>query len=203
MKKLINFFTKKVLISAFILSLCLLLTIPTFAKKEASNATSNYPHTIVKLTPSYKTPSSLKNKNTLQIQGLGYGEYLEFKVIGTIQNIRLVQLVYNEANDSFDEFLTTATIDTVSNQSLIISTYFPCGMPQEKLIWQSLSGQEDSFIIAENGATGLQPITYIYEDPFEKPKLITPPALPTKFISPADIPAEAALYFTIPLFTNK
>lgn len=193
-------FVKKVFVYAFILPLSLLLTVPTSAKKEDN--ISNYPQTTVKLTPCYKTPAALKNKNTLHIQGLGYGEYIELKVIGTIQNIRLVQLVYNEATDTLDEFATTATIDKLSNNCLIISTYFPCGMAQEKLIWESLSGEENSFLIAEDGKVKLKPISYTYIDPFEMPKLLTPPALPTHFISPTDIPACEALYFMVPLFTN-
>lgn len=193
-------FVKKVFICAFILPLSLLLTVPTHAKKE--EPIYNYPQTTVKLTPCYKTPASLKSKNTLHIQGLGYGEYIELKVIGTIQNIRLVQLVYNESTNTLDEFATTATVDKLSNNYLIISTYFPCGMAQEKLIWESLSGVEDSFLIAEDGKIKLKPMTYTYVDPFEIPKLIMPPALPTHFISPSDIPAYETLYFMVPLFTN-
>nr|WP_302595508.1 hypothetical protein [uncultured Cellulosilyticum sp.] len=193
-------FVKKVFVCAFILPLSLFLTLPISAKKEDNP--SNYPQTMVKLTPCYKTPTSLKSKNTLRLQGLGYGEYIELKVIGTIQNIRLVQLVYNEDTDALEEFATTATVDKLSNNCLVIFTYFPCGMAQEKLIWESLSGQEDSFLIAEDGNVGLKPITYTYIDPFEMPKLLTPPALPTKFISPSDIPAYEALYFMVPLFTN-
>lgn len=200
MENLLYSFVQKVFMGILILLLSCLFTLPVFAQNTHSSLPNNYPQTMVKLSPCYKTPASLKHQDTLHIQGLGYGEYVDLKVMGTIQNVRLVQLVYNETNDTFEEFMTIATIPTVSNQSLVISTYFPCGIPQEKLIWESLSGKEDCFIIAEDGKTGLKPILYTYEDPFEMPQLITPPALPIHFISPTDIPVESALYFMVPLF---
>lgn len=192
-------FIQKAFISILILLLSGLLILPVSAQKASTSQSTNYPQTLVKLSPCYKRPASVGHPNTLHIQGLGYGEYIELKVTGTIQNVHLVQLVYNEENDTFEEFITLATVPTVHNQSLVISTYIPCGMPQEKLIWESLSGIQDSFLIAEDGKTGLKPITYTYEDPFKKPQLITPPALPINFISPREIPATAALYFMIPM----
>lgn len=200
MSRYLSSFVKFLLVYSLILFLTSFITLPIFANPQTTIKYNNVPQTFIKLTPCYKKPTSLKNRDTLTLQGMGYGEYLELKVIGTIKNVQLTALVYNEETNSFEDFQTLGRFDTLHNQTLVISTYFPCGMPQERISWQSLSGDTYSYIIAENGEEGLKPLTYTYEDPFTMPQLLTPPMLPTTLLSPADIPAKYALYFMIPLF---
>jgi hypothetical protein len=44
--------------------------------------------------------------------------------------------------------------EQLSNQTLIIKTYIPEGIPIEKVKWKSLSGNEYEFIIGEDGREG-------------------------------------------------
>ncbi|WP_054740220.1 hypothetical protein [Cellulosilyticum ruminicola] len=131
MKRYLCIFIKFLLIYSLLLLFSCFLTFPIFAHSLTSFS-NTLSQTFIKLTPCYKKPTSLKDRDTLTLQGMGYGEYLEVKVIGTIKNVKLTGLVYNEQTDSFDDFQTLGSFETLHNQTLVISTYFPCGMPHEK-----------------------------------------------------------------------
>lgn len=203
MIRYLSTFVKFLLVYSLTLLLSCFITSPILAHSSNKALSTTMSQTFVKITPYYKKPTSLKNRDTLTLQGVGYGEYLELKVIGTVKNVQLTSVIYDEETNSFTDFQSLGNFDTLHNQTLVISTYFPCGMPQEKLSWQSLSGETSSYLLAEDGNQGLKPITYTYEDPFFIPQLPTPPMLPTTFLPTSSIPAYYALYFMIPLVVTN
>lgn len=202
MIRYLSTFVKFLLVYSLILLLSCFIPLPILAHSSNEALHTTMSQTFVKITPSYKKPTSLKYRDTLTLQGVGYGEYLELKVIGTIKNVQLTSVIYDETTDSFTDFQSLGSFDTLHNQTLVISTYFPCGMPQEKLSWQSLSGETSCYLLAEDGKEGLKPITYTYEDPFFIPQLPTPPMLPTTFRPTSSISAYYTLYFMMSLVSS-
>jgi len=50
--------------------------------------------------------------------------------------------------------------DRLQNQTIVIKTYMPEGIPFEKVKWQSKSGKEYELIIAENSLDGMTENTW-------------------------------------------
>jgi len=97
----------------------------------------------------YDEPFSLNDKDTIVLHGLNQGEFIEFIVKGEIRNFKHLELKWDETKDELVEKRIINQLDRVSNQTIVIKTYMPEGIPSEKIKWESASGKPYEFLIAE------------------------------------------------------
>jgi|BioPla2DNA2_1021312.scaffolds.fasta_scaffold16465_3 hypothetical protein len=96
----------------------------------------------------YEKPLSLKDENTVFLEGLAEGEeYIEMTVRGEIFDFEQVKLEWDE-ND-IKEKETVRKIEKLKDQTIVIKTYQPEGIPVEKIKWKSRSGKTYEYIISE------------------------------------------------------
>ena len=103
----------------------------------------------------YEDPASIQDIDTIILDGLLEGEFIEIAIIGEIVNFEHVRLIWNENKKILEEIEVLNRFDKLINQTLVISTYIPEGIPSEKIKWQSVSGEKYEFIIAEDGENGI------------------------------------------------
>jgi len=104
----------------------------------------------VTIKTSYEKPLSLKDKNTIFLDGLQAGEeYIEVIVNGEILNFEQIALIWDESKNVLKEKETVKSIKKLKNQTLVIGTYQPEGIPSEKIKWKSRTGKTYEYIIAE------------------------------------------------------
>lgn len=99
----------------------------------------------------YKEPESLKDKQTIILNGVSEGEFVELVVEGEILDFEHVKLEWDESQSSVKEKETLKSFDRLINQTIVIKTYIPEGIPSEKLKWKSSLGKAYEYIIRENG----------------------------------------------------
>jgi hypothetical protein len=102
----------------------------------------------------YQEPESIHNKETIILQGVSDGEFIEVKVQGTVTEFRFIRLGWDEAQNDLAEKETLHSIPTLKDATLLIKTYIPEGIPSEKLTWKSESGKQYEFLINEDGVDG-------------------------------------------------
>ena len=96
----------------------------------------------------YEKPLSLKDENTVFLEGLAEGEeYIEMTVRGEIFDFEQIKLEWDE-ND-IKEKETVRKIEKLKDQTIVIKTYQPEGIPVEKIKWKSRSGKTYEYIISE------------------------------------------------------
>jgi len=106
----------------------------------------------VTIKPSNEKPLSLKNKNTILLEGLSKGEeYIEVVVDGEIFDFEQVALSWDESKSELKEKEIVKSIKTIKNQTLVIKTYQPETIPTEKIKWKSRTGKTYEYIIAYSG----------------------------------------------------
>ena len=98
----------------------------------------------------HEEPTSLKDKNTLILNGLTKGEFVEIVVDGEIKNFKHVELKWDDKQNTLIETRVIDQFDKLTNQTVVIKTYIPEGIPSEKIKWDTKSGKLFEFIIAEN-----------------------------------------------------
>jgi hypothetical protein len=89
--------------------------------------------------------------NTIDLQGPSGEDYIVVVVEGEIYNFQLVELTYNADTGMMEEVSIIHQIDYVTDQSVVINTAWACGMPQEKIKWQSVSGNVYEWVIQTYG----------------------------------------------------
>jgi hypothetical protein len=98
----------------------------------------------------YEKPLSLENKNTILLEGLIEGEeYIEIVVRGEIFDFEQVELIWDEEENDLKEKETVKRIEKLKDQTIVIKTYQPEGIPTEKIKWKSRSGKTYEYIICE------------------------------------------------------
>ena len=116
----------------------------------SSPAESNIQEELI-IKASYEKPLSLNNKNTILLDGLLDGEeYIEVIVNGEIFNFEQIELIWNESKSVIEEKETVKTIEKLANQTLVIKTTQPEGIPTEKIKWKSRTGKAYEYIIQES-----------------------------------------------------
>ena len=124
------------------------------ATNEPSAASSNLSNVKEEVTIKayYEKPSSLTNKETILLEGLQDGEeYIEVIVNGDIFDFEQIALIWDENKNELVEKETVKSIEKVANQTLVIKTYQPEGIPSEKIKWKSRTGQVYEYIIQQDG----------------------------------------------------
>lgn len=140
----------------------LFLTLICLSPITSNSANLSQNITTVTLTPSYTRPASLDNECTSYIKGIGSGEYIEIKITGSLTNLRLVKVAFDNISGSLYEESDLVSLKQLNSQTIVIETYHNCGIPVEKLTWTAPSGETNSYTIAENGNGDLTPLTYAY-----------------------------------------
>ncbi len=93
----------------------------------------------------------VESYDEVMVDGVGNGEIFKVKVIGSIYDFRLIEVKYdNEIND-FVEDKVLHHLDEVRNQSVVIETYFPEGMPNEKIKWLDETGKANEVFLSYDG----------------------------------------------------
>jgi hypothetical protein len=99
----------------------------------------------------YEEPESLKNKQTIVINGVSEGEFVEIVVEGEIIDFEHIKIEWDANQNSIKEKETLKRFDKLINQTLIIKTYMPEGIPSERVKWKSASGKAYEYTIQEDG----------------------------------------------------
>lgn len=102
-------------------------------------------------------PPSRSDSNTLFFKGIGEGEYLELKVEGKITNLRSVQVAFSENEAGEFTFVDQEVIvhaDQVENQTVIIETFFACGIPSVNVRWDD-EEEGGNLVLTYDGKEGL------------------------------------------------
>ncbi|QLG45903.1 hypothetical protein [Costertonia aggregata] len=125
-----------------------------YAQTE-SKPVSKSEENIVIIKQYYKKPPSTQKKNSILLKGVSEGEFIEIKIQGLIKDFEHIKLEMGNDGDLY-EIKTLNKFEQLSNQTLIIKSVIPEGIPMEKIKWKSLSDKEYEYIIAENGKDGQQ-----------------------------------------------
>ena len=102
-------------------------------------------------------PESLTNKNTILLKGRQDGEFVEVVVLGTIFDFQLIRMEWDDNQASLIEKEVIHQISEVKNNTVVIETYMPEGIPSEKITWESITGKKYEFIICEDPSADAQP----------------------------------------------
>ncbi len=97
----------------------------------------------------YEEPNSLKDEQTIILNGVSEGEFVEIIIEGEITDFEHVKLEWDENQNNLKEKEILKRFDKLTNQTLVIKTYMPEGIPSEKVKWKSLTGQTYEYIIQE------------------------------------------------------
>ncbi len=118
--------------------------------KRPTNSASNTQEEVI-IKASYEKPLSLTNKNTIFLDGLLKGEeYIEVIVKGEIFDFEQIALIWDENKNESKEKETVKRIEKLANQTIVIKTYQPEGIPSEKIKWKSRTGKAYEYIICES-----------------------------------------------------
>ncbi len=120
-----------------------------------SKSVSKPEENIVIIKQYYHKPTSAQNKNSILLNGVSEGEFIEIKIQGILKCFEHIKLEIRIDGD-LHEIKTLNKFEQLSNQILIINSVIPEGIPMEKIKWKSLSGKEYEYIIARNGKDGQQ-----------------------------------------------
>lgn len=117
-------------------------------ESDENSANENESKVIIKRY--YTQPSSLNEADTLILNGLASGEFVEVIVEGMIKDFQHVELEWDNQKSDLVEKRVINQFDKIENKVIVIKTYLPEGIPLEKIKWQSLSGKAYEFIISES-----------------------------------------------------
>lgn len=102
----------------------------------------------------YGKPNSLQDENIIMLEGLSSGEFVEFIVDGEIRDFEHIELSWNDEKCELVETQVINSFDKLIDQTILISTYMPEGIPREKIKWKDISGISHEFIITEHSLAG-------------------------------------------------
>lgn len=102
----------------------------------------------------YDKPESMDEKETIIIEGVSEGEFVEIVVHGEINYFEHVSLEWDENKNELVEKEIINRFDKLTNQTIVIKTYMPEGIPSEKIKWKSDTGKVYEFIIREYSLDG-------------------------------------------------
>lgn len=101
--------------------------------------------------PTYERPEELLNKQDIKyVKGKMSGEYLVVTVEGIIKNVKLVSLIWDNDLGLYEDAVIQE-IGDLKDETLIIETYHAEGIPSERLIWTTESGEKGSYTLVEDG----------------------------------------------------
>ncbi|MCX7711463.1 MAG: hypothetical protein N2484_16605 [Clostridia bacterium] len=125
-------------------------------KKEdsASKEDGNTGTPTVKIKGHLEAPKSMNDMGSLILKGTSTGEFIEIIVKGEIFDFRHCRVEWDNQKNDVVEKEVLNKLDLVKNQTIIIQTYMPEGIPMEKIKWKGASGKDYEFVIHQNGEFG-------------------------------------------------
>ncbi len=122
-------------------------------KNESSNVVPAYPdkEQFVGIRGYYEPPESLNHKNTIVLDGLLEGEFVEVVVNGEIKDFEHIKLEWDEKTSELVEKECINKFEIIKDKKIVIKTYMPEGIPCEKIKWKSSSGKSYEHIIMQYG----------------------------------------------------
>lgn len=120
-------------------------------KKKVEQEEKEEDNTTVKIISYYDAPESINNEDIIVLEGVSKGEYIEIIVEGEILKFEHIKLEWNNGENGLMEKEIINKIDVLSNQTVILKTYMPEGIPSEKIKWKSKEGKIYQFIVQESG----------------------------------------------------
>ena len=108
----------------------------------------------VKITGYYKQPKSFYSSDTIILQSSDTGEYVEIIVDGTIIDFEVI---------SFDDRSQKMKLNKVQNNTIILITNQPEGIPQEIIKWKDLSGKYFEYLIQDYNTGIVKSQSHIYK----------------------------------------
>jgi hypothetical protein len=137
----------------------------SISEPSASSIISNIQESVT-IKVFYEIPLSLTNKDTILLEGLLDGEeYIEVIVNGEIYDFEQIALTWDESKNELMEKETVKSIEKLTNQTLVIKTYQPEGIPTEKIKWKSRTGKSFEYIIQESSLGDTQHFSYLSLSP--------------------------------------
>ncbi len=119
-----------------------------------SNEDQNNIPTKVKIIGYYEEPNSIHDEDTIILEGVLEGEFVEVDIKGEIFEFEDIRLEWDSETEDLVEVEVIHKIDSLKDQKVIIKTYMPEGIASEKIRWKSQKGEITEFIINENGKDG-------------------------------------------------
>mgnify|MGYP005846588581 FL=1 len=116
----------------------------------ADGSTQKTNPTVVTIRGYYNEPQSIRNKNTIILEGVSDGEFVEIVIKGIVFEFQLVRLVWDDNKNDIVEKEIIYKIDVLKDKIVVIKTYMPEGIPFEKLKWKSATGKQYEFVIHED-----------------------------------------------------
>jgi|SRR5690554_2884272 len=109
--------------------------------------TEDFIESIVTIRGYYNEPESLNNKNTIVLKGIQDGEFVEVVVAGLILDFQLIRMDWDDNQSNLIDKEVIHKISELKDNTVVIKTYMPEGIPSEKITWKSMTGKEYEFII--------------------------------------------------------
>lgn len=97
----------------------------------------------------YNTPESMDDENTIVLDGLVTGEFVEIVIDGEIKNFKHIKVIYDGDKNEFIRKEVINSFDTLKDKTIVIRTYMPDGIPSEVICWQDETGKENEYFIRE------------------------------------------------------
>jgi len=110
--------------------------------------------TVIDIFTYYDMPEFISDKDMIILGGVSSGEYIEFIVKGEIFNFEHIKLDWDNKKNNLIEKEVLNSIEFLSNQTIIINTFMPEGIPLEKIKWQSKDEKFYEFLIKEYNCEG-------------------------------------------------
>lgn len=88
----------------------------------------------------YSEPGSMRDENTIIIEGNPGSEYFEFTIKGRILDFSMVKLVWDNKR-GLEEKETVISFDELENTIVVLKTVLPEGIPSERIKWKDTSGK--------------------------------------------------------------
>ena len=89
--------------------------------------------------------------NEVKIECEKTGETLKVEVIGDVYDFKLLEVVWDEENNRFENGDLIKEYEQVQNSSIYINTYLPCGLPHQVIEWKNKDGKEFSMLLSQDG----------------------------------------------------
>ena len=116
----------------------------------ADGSTQKTNPTVVTIRGYYNEPQSIRNKNTIILEGVSDGEFVEIVIKGIVFEFQLVRLVWDDNKNDIVEKEIIYKIDVLKDKIVVIKTYMPEGIPFEKIKWKSATCKQYEFVIHED-----------------------------------------------------
>lgn len=110
--------------------------------------------TKVLITAHYQEPLSMKDNDTIILNGISEGVFIEIVVQGEIKEFEHIRLEWDGDTNDLAEKEIINRINVLKNETTVIQAYLPDGIPLEKIKWKSSSEKVYELILADYSLDG-------------------------------------------------